>query len=377
MGFFNFLKSQFIEVIEWTDVTTNTMVYRFPVQNQEIKMGAQLTVRASQAAIFINEGQIADVFGPGRFELSTQNMPLLTKLKSWKYGFDSPFKAEVYFVNTKQFTNQKWGTANPIMMRDSEFGMIRLRAYGNYSFRVTDPTQFLREIFGTNHLFDTEKIVGQLKRIIISGLSDLFGESKIPVLDFAMYYDELSEQSKQKLQPHFEKLGLSLTSLYIENISLPKEVEAILDKKTSLGIIGDLDQYTKYQISEALRDAAKNEGTGMTGAGIGLGAGVALGNTISEAFREINRPATNQQPTVQCPHCHQQIEKNHRFCSFCGKPVTTAKNKCIKCHAEIEADAKFCPKCGTPQNLERSCKNCGQKISLEMKFCPECGMETD
>lgn len=377
MGFFNFIRSQFIEVIEWTDVTTNTMVYRFPVQNHEIKMGAQLTVRASQAAIFVNEGQIADVFGPGRYQLNTQNMPILTKLKSWKYGFDSPFKAEVYFVNTKQFTNQKWGTANPIMMRDPEFGMIRLRAYGNFSFRVTDPAQFLREIFGTNQIFDTENIVGQLKRIIISGLSDLLGESQIPVLDFAMYYDELSEQAKHKLQPHFENLGLSLTSLYIENISLPKEVEEIMDKKTSLGILGDLDQYTKYQISEAIRDAAKNEGSGVTGAGIGLGTGMALGNTISEAFRGMNQQQNAESKTIPCPHCHQQIPTGHKFCSFCGKPINALKTKCIKCNAEIEAGVKFCSKCGSPQVLERSCKNCGKKIVPGMKFCPECGMKTD
>ena len=174
------------------------MVYRFPVQNNEIKMGAELTVRESQVAIFVNEGEIADVFGPGRHLLYTQNMPILTKLKSWKYGFDSPFKAEVYFVNTKQFVNQKWGTSNPIMMRDSEFGMIRLRGYGIYSYRVSEPVVFLKELFGTNASYDTSSIEDQLKKMVLSGLTDLFAESKIAALDLAMHYDELSEQRQRE-----------------------------------------------------------------------------------------------------------------------------------------------------------------------------------
>ncbi|NLY18771.1 MAG: hypothetical protein GX045_07430, partial [Clostridiaceae bacterium] len=169
MGVFDFIKNQLIEVIEWTDDTAGTMVYRFPVAGKEIKMGAQLTVRESQVAVFVNEGQIADVFQPGRYTLTTQNMPILTKLKSWKYGFNSPFKAEVYFVNTRQFTDQKWGTSNPVMMRDAEFGMLRLRAYGIYSFRVTDPVVFLKEVFGTGSMFDTNSITGQLRRSIVSG----------------------------------------------------------------------------------------------------------------------------------------------------------------------------------------------------------------
>lgn len=205
MGLFKFLKNQFIEVIEWTDDTTDTMVYRFPVENKEIKMGAQLTVRESQLAVFVNEGEIADIFYPGKYELSTQNMPIITKLKSWQYGFNSPFKAEVYFVNSKQFTDQKWGTSNPIMMRDKEFGMIRLRGYGIYSYRVNNAEIFLKEVFGTNQHFDTESISGQLKRTIISGITDLIGEAKVSALDLAMFYDELSDQAKTKLQPKFNE----------------------------------------------------------------------------------------------------------------------------------------------------------------------------
>lgn len=232
MGLINFIKSQFIEVIEWVDDTENTMVYRFPVQGKEIKMGAKLTVRESQMAVFINEGKAADVFQPGLYTLSTENLPVITKLNSWPYGFNSPFKAEVYFVNTKQFTDQKWGTENPVMLRDAEFGMLRLRAYGIYSFRVTDPLSYLKQVSGTNGLSDTQSITGQLKRLIVSGLTDLLGELKIPALDLAQNYDEISGKAQQKLAPKFEEFGLSLASFYVENISLPQEVEAVLDKRT-------------------------------------------------------------------------------------------------------------------------------------------------
>lgn len=220
MGIFDFIKSQFIEVIEWTDNSTNVMVHRFPVENKEIKMGAQLTVRESQMAVFVDEGQLTDVFTPGRYTLDTQNLPVLTKLKSWKFGFKSPFKSEVYFVNTKQFTNCKWGTTNPVMMRDAEFGMLRIRMFGIYSFRVADPTVFLKEVFGTASLFTIDGITGQLKSKIVSGIADLLAKASIPALDLASKYDEIASMSKKKLDKSFTAFGLSLESLVIENISL-------------------------------------------------------------------------------------------------------------------------------------------------------------
>ena len=217
---FKFLASQFIEVIEWTDDSRDTMVYRFPVKGKEIKMGAQLTVRESQVAVFVNEGQIADVFGPGKYRLATSNIPILTKLNAWKHGFNSPFKAEVYFVNTKQFTDQKWGTSNPVMMRDPDFGMIRLRGYGIYSYKVKDAAIFLKEVFGTNEEFDVASISEQLKKLIVSGLTDLIAESKIPALDLAMNYDELSEAGKNKFNSKFEEYGFELKSfLYRKSIT--------------------------------------------------------------------------------------------------------------------------------------------------------------
>ena len=377
MGLFGLFKSQFIEVIEWTDSSTNTMVYRFPVQGNEIKMGAELTVRESQVAIFVNEGEIADVFGPGKHLLFTQNMPILTKLKSWKHGFNSPFKAEVYFVNTKQFINQKWGTSNPIMMRDSEFGIIRLRGYGIYSYRVSDPTIFLKELFGTNASYDTSNIEEQLKKMILSGLTDLFAESKIPALDLAMYYDELSKQGKDKMAERFSKFGFEITSLYIENLSLPKEVEEAMDKRTSMGVLGNLGQYQQYQAAEALRDAARNESGGLAGAGAGLGAGAALGGVMANAFtvnQQSNVPSapTSKTEKMNCPHCDAPINLGAKFCGECGKTVQQKKVPCSNCQAEINEDAKFCGECGTKQETEKTCK-CGKKNAPNAKFCGDCG----
>src|SRR6266404_5310448 len=249
--------AQFIEVLEWLDDSSNTMLYRFPVRDQEIKNGAQLIVRESQAAVFVHEGQIADVFGPGRYTVDGGNTPILTKLGAWKYGFNSPFKAEVYFVNTKQFTDLKWGTSNPVMMRDADFGMVRLRAFGIYSIRVTEPRSFIKEIAGTNARFVTEDIEGQLKRTLVGGFSDALGESKIAALDLASNYDELSKFVRTKLNDDFKAYGLELTKFVIENISLPQEVETAMDKRTSMGVIGDVGRYTQFQAADALRDAAQ------------------------------------------------------------------------------------------------------------------------
>ena len=370
MGFFNMFKNQFIEVIEWQAQDQNTLVYQFPVHNNEIKMGAELTVRESQVAIFVNEGELADVFGPGRHILYTQNMPILTKLKSWKYGFDSPFKAEVYFINTKQFINQKWGTSNPIMMRDPDFGMIRLRGYGIYSYRVSEPTVFLRELFGTNSSYDTNSVEGQLKKMIISGLSDLFAESQIPALDLSMHYDELSERGKEKMKSRFAAFGFDITSLYIENLSLPKEVEEAMDKRTSMGVLGNMQQYQQYQAAEAMRDAAQNEG-GMAGAGVGMGAGMGMGQVMANAMNH-NQPQA-QAATKTCPHCQATINADAKFCGQCGKSVETDKVPCIQCEAMIPKDAKFCNVCGTAQVTEKICPACSHANLPGAKFCAECG----
>ena len=351
MGIFDILKGQLIDVIEWTDSSTDTMVHKYDMNGKEIMMGAQLTVRESQVAIFVNEGQLADVFMPGRYELSTSNMPIMTALKAWKFGFNSPFKSDVYFINTKQFLDLKWGTSNPVMMRDAEFGMIRLRAFGIYSFRVTDPEAFLKEVFGTSSLFTVDGVEGQIKRTLVSGLSDAIAESKIPALDLAANYDELANYAIQAINPKLAPLGLGLTSFVIENISLPEEVEKSMDKRTSMGVLGDLNKYTQYQAAEAMREAANNPG-GMAGMGVGMGAGVTMGQMFTQAMAQPQQAA----PVQQAPAAPAA-----GFCSGCGAPLT--------------AGAKFCSNCGQKQETAAVCPGCGNAVAPGARFCANCGQK--
>jgi len=355
MGILDAIRSQFIEVIEWLDDSGNTLLYRFPVHGQEIKNGAQLTVRESQAAVFVFQGQIADVFGPGLYTIDGGNTPILSKLGAWKYGFNSPFKAEVYFVNTKQFTDLKWGTSNPVMMRDGDFGMVRLRAFGIYSIRVTDPRAFIKEIAGTNAHFVTEDIEGQLKRTLVSGFSDALAESKIAALDLASNYDELGKFTRSKLAEDFNGFGLDLTKFVIENISLPAEVEAAMDKRTSMGVIGDVGRYAQFQAADAMRDAAQNTGGGGAGTGAGLGAGFAIGNAMAGAMTNAMNQSQNQTrgdtgdggAKVACPKCGVANLTGAKFCNDCGAKMETGPVPCAKCTAPLQPGAKFCNECGT------------------------------
>src|SRR6478672_1834907 len=324
-------RHQFIEVIEWLDSTGDTMLYRFPVEGQEIKNGAQLIVRESQAAVFVFEGQVADVFGPGRYTIDGGNTPILSKLGAWKYGFNSPMKSEVYFVNSKQFTDMKWGTSNPVMLRDADFGIVRLRAFGAYSLRVADPGEFIKQIAGTNAQFQTEDIDVQLKRAIVTEFSDAMGEMQVPALDLAAKYKELGEQIRGKINEDFHTYGLEVTKFYIENISLPPEVEAAMDKRASMGALGDAQKYMQFQAADALRDAAQNEGGGA-GLGAGLGAGFAVGGQMANAF------GANPQgggggaaaATIPCPNCGKQNNAAAKFCADCGGKMEVAKVPCVK-----------------------------------------------
>src|SRR3954471_22008656 len=324
MSFFDKVKeaagNQFIEVIEWLDDSGDTMLYRFPVAGQEIKNGAQLIVRESQAAVFVFEGQVADVFTPGRYTVDGGNTPVLSKLGAWKYGFNSPIKAEVYFVNTKQFTDMKWGTSNPIMLRDADFGIVRLRAFGAYSLRIADPAGFIREVAGTNAQFQTEDIDGQLKRAIVTEFSDALGELKVPALDLAAQYKEMGEAIRAKINEEFGTWGLEVTKFFIENISVPPEVEAALDKRASMGALGDAQRYMQFQAADAMRDAAQNEGGGA-GLGAGLGAGFAVGGQMANAFGGQAGGGAAQggsgggaAATVACPSCGKQNNPVAKFC---------------------------------------------------------------
>lgn len=366
--------NQFIEVIEWLDESKDTLLYRFPVYQQEIKNGAQLIVRESQAAVFVFEGQVADVFAPGRYTVEGGNTPILSKLGAWKYGFNSPIKAEVYFVNTKQFTDMKWGTSNPVMLRDSDFGIVRLRAFGAYSLRVADPGEFIKEVAGTNAHFQTEDIDGQLKRAIVTEFSDALGELKIPALDLAAQYKEIGEQIRAKINEDFQGYGLEVTKFYVENVSLPPEVEAAMDKRSSMGALGDAQKYMQFQAADALRDAAQNEGGGA-GLGAGLGAGFAVGGQMANAFGA--GPQSGQgASTVPCPSCGKQNAAGVKFCSDCGVKMEATQVPCVKCGAKLREGAKFCSECGSTQEKAK-CTNCQYELAPGAKFCPECGTKTE
>ncbi|GAK53336.1 putative virion core protein [Candidatus Moduliflexus flocculans] len=297
MSLWDKIAGQLIDIIEWLDSTQDTIVFRFERQGNEIKNGAKLIVRESQVALFVNEGQIADIFDvPSTYTLETKNLPILGTLKGWKYGFNSPFKAEVYFVNTRRFMNLKWGLKNPLMLRDAEFGVVRVRAFGTYGIRVSDPSTLLRQLVGMNPDFSTEDISEQIRNMIVSRFSEILAEMKIPVLDVAANYSELGDLICQKMRLEMVDFGIELINLMVENVSLPPEVEAAMDKRASMGVIGNLSAYTQFQAAEAMEAAAKNPG-GDASAGIGMGMGFAMANQMSRAMNQPNQPQQAGAPT--------------------------------------------------------------------------------
>jgi membrane protease subunit (stomatin/prohibitin family) len=283
MGIWDKVRGEFIDIVQWIDDSNDTMVYRFERYNNQIKYGAQLTVREGQTAVFVNEGKIADVFQPGMYTLETKNLPILSTLQGWKYGFNSPFMAEVYFCSMRQFTDLKWGTMNPIMMRDAEFGPVRIRAFGTYVVRVSDPAVMIRQIVGTDGHFTVEEVVNQLRNLIVSRFAEIAGQSKIPVLDMAANYGEMGDFLTKKIAPEFQTYGLELAKLLVENISLPPAVEEALDRRTSMGVVGNLAAYTQFNIANSIPDAANNPG-GLAAAGAGLGMGMAMAAPVSQAM---------------------------------------------------------------------------------------------
>ena len=348
----------FLRQIEWTDDSKDTLVHKYPLPKggREINHKSKLIVRESQTAIFVHKGQICDIFPAGTYNLETHVFPILSKLAGWKYGFQTPITCDVYFVNTKQFTGYKWGTANPIMMRDPEFGMVRVKGYGSYAFKVDDPGVFLKELFGTNSSFETKDITDWLKSMLVSTLTDAIGESKVSILDLAGNTLEFNEIVAAKIQDKFKEIGLYLTNLFIENMSVPEAVEKAIDERSKYGILGDkTDIMMKVAAAEAMKDAAKNEGTGgaFVGAGMGIGAGAGIGAVFADAFRSSNQPAPTQQPATPAQ--------------------SGAKKTCPKCGAEVSGKSKFCPECGEKMPVKKFCSSCGAEVSGSAKFCPECG----
>jgi membrane protease subunit (stomatin/prohibitin family) len=303
MGLFDKIKGEFIDIIQWLEDSPDTMVFRFERYGNQIKNGAQLTVRESQVAVFVNEGQIADVFTPGMYTLTTENMPLMSTLKGWKYGFNSPFVAEVYFVSTKRFTDLKWGTMNPIMMRDADFGIVRVRAFGSYVIQVSDAAKFLRTVVGTSGEFSSDGISTQIRNVIVSRFTDVIGQAKIPVLDLAGKYQDMGGFLTEKVGPSIEEYGLQLVTMLIENISLPPEVEEAIDKRSSMGAVGNLDNYMKFQAANSLEN-----GGGMSdamGAGLGFAMAGQFANNMQQNPGGAAAPAPP--PIPQEPQFHAAI----------------------------------------------------------------------
>lgn len=290
MGLFDKLRGEFIDIIEWTDDSNNTLVYRFERYQNEIKNGARLTVREGQMAVFVNEGKIADVFTPGMYTLTTENLPILSTLKGWVHGFNSPFKAEVYFVNTRNMTDQKWGTKNAVTLSDPRFGMLEIRAFGSYVIRVKDAAAFIREIVGTDGHFTTEEIAGQLRSMIVTRFTDAVGEAGFPVEALAGKANELSEFVHSRIAPEFGQYGVELTKFLVENVSMPEEVKKEIFELSRLNAV-DLDKLAKMKAAKAMEAAAENP-TGTAGAGIGMGMGFAMANQMGQAMASVRTSAT-------------------------------------------------------------------------------------
>lgn len=390
--------TEFLEIIEYFFEDENEMVHRIPeTGSTETKLGAQLVIRENEAAIFFRDGKGLDVFGPGRHTLTTMNLPILTKLLALPFGHKSPFRCEVIFLNMRVFTEMKWGTRNPVAFRDAEFGLVRLRAYGNYTLRITQPLLFVNTLVATKSMMTTEGISGYLRDVIVTRLNDLLGENMKSILDLPQNYEELAVVAKVRLKDDFDKYGIELIDFFINEITPPDEVQRILDERTGMGIVGNMNEFLKYEAAKAVGvlgeggagGAAAGAGGGVGGgaggtaasgaaAGMGVGVGAGLGmmvpGMIFKTMMEGNATpeAIKKQGFVNCPKCHADVQLNSRFCPSCGTQLVVV-NKCGKCGSELPPDAKFCPECGKVIGEETKCKKCGAKLPDGTKFCTECG----
>ena len=289
MGLGKIIRKQFVDVIQWTEDGEGTLAWRFPMADAEIQYGGKLTVRESQMALFVNEGKVADAFGPGLHTLETRNIPILTSLQNWDKGFESPFKSDVYFFSTRLQTNQKWGTQNPVTIRDKDFGAVRLRMFGIYSYKVANPLVFHQKVSGTRDVYKVADLEGQLRNSIVGMASNAFAQSGIPFLDMAANTWDLGKRMQGLLAPSFEELGLALDSFVVENVSLPDELQKRLDERIGMNMVGNLDQYTKFQVAQSIPIAAANAG-GAAGLGAGLGAGIGMGQAMANALNPAAQP---------------------------------------------------------------------------------------
>lgn len=332
MSLRDFLSKQFIDVIDWVEPEDGILAYRYPMQDREIQNGGKLTVRDSQMAVFVNEGKVADAFAPGLYTLNTHTLPILTYLMNWDKAFQSPFKSDVYFFSTRIQTNQHWGTPNPITIRDKEFGAVRLRAFGIYTYQVADTKVFYSKVSGTRDIYRVADLDGQLRNTIVGRVTDTFAGSNLPFLDMAANQVALSEKIAGQLKPAFADLGLDLNGFVVENLSLPDELQKILDERIGMNLVGDMGRYTQYQVAQAIPIAAANEGGGAASVGAGLGAGVAMGQAMMDALKKTTPPG-GESPSAPAGGAASSSET--KFCMNCGKPMPKA--------------GKFCPECGHAQ----------------------------
>ena len=332
MSLLSFIGKQFIDILQWTESGDDVLAWRFPTADFEIQQGAQLIVRETQAALFVDQGHVADLFGPGTYAIHSRNLPVLTDLRHWGKAFESPFKSEVYFFSMRLRVNQTWGTANPVTIRDREFGAVRLRSFGVYSYCVADPRVFFRKLSGTREAYGVTDLEGQLRSLLVSTFADHFGQSQIPFLDMAASQNELARAVLQKARPAFADLGLSLEGFQIQNVSLPDELQKRLDERIGMGIVGDLPRYTQFQVAQSIPAAAASGGA--AGAGVGVGAGVVMGQAMARAIGGATPEASGAAPGAAPP-------------APTG-PVVAATTVCARCHTALDRPSKFCPECGAP-----------------------------
>jgi membrane protease subunit (stomatin/prohibitin family) len=338
----------FLEVIEYLDDEGTQIVHRIPEQGSaETSIGSQLVVRENQSAVFFRDGRALDTFGPGRHTLTTANLPLIKKLIGAAFEGKSPFRTEVYFINNKVFTNAKWGTQEPIPFRDKELKMIRIRTNGIYSYKVSDPRLFINKIVGTENIKDRDEVEQFFKNVIVSRLTDFLGETYSTIFDLARDYDELSAGAKSRISEDFDKYGLDLRDFYIRSITPPPEVQKMIDERSGMGVVGDLNKFTQFQAAKALRDAASQEG-GAAGTGVGVGAGIGMGAMIPGMMQKNMQGGEKPVSGETCPNCGKPMPGNSKFCPNCGAKIAE-KSFCTKCGKEIPKGAKFCPECGEKQ----------------------------
>jgi len=364
----------FLEVIEWFDESGKELVHRIPEKGSgEIKYGAQMTVRESQAAVFFYNGRAYDAFGPGRHTLKTANIPILTKVLSLPWAMTSPLRAEVYFINMKVFPNLKWGTRDPVAFRDAELGLIRLRAFGVFNIRVLQPVLFVNSLVGTQGIYTTDAVEEYLNRVIVSRFNDFMGIHIDTIFNLPARYDELADGLRKTLEKDFTHFGLGLTQLYINSITPPPEVQKAIDDKSRLGVFDDLNKLVKMKAAMAMETASQSQGE--AGAGLGMGMGFMMPAMLADAFRGTAVQQTAVPESFKCPDCQQDIPKEAKFCPHCGHHLLIFQ-QCSQCGKNLPMKAKFCLQCGHPveQQVEaKKCLHCGTENLPKSLFCNQCG----